>query len=319
MIIVFWKYAILTSAGFSGHRVKRRVLSGTAIPASESGVYPSAVGDDPDTWQRIAPPRIHYTDNNDYVFAFWSLRYSGPPLPLFLPISTGRQILMTTPSNVLAFVEATAWYTWDFGGGPGDNGIYVDAFDITAGDFVADDFVNVAPDDPQLTLTKVANEGLVDSDAQIVANNPITISATDLQSASFAYWFEIDSLTAAGSAAEGPPLVGVGAAARDIVAHHSDRLLAFAFYNEVPRTLRIPRYEIYDPWWYFKTHGGLTPGGPPDPFGPLWQGFSAAAAMANVARLVAPELREQALRLVLAQLGIEEAAIKRQIEAIHRS
>jgi len=33
------------------------------------------------------------------------------------------------------------------GGGPGAHGVFIDAFDVQAGDFIADDFTDVVPDD----------------------------------------------------------------------------------------------------------------------------------------------------------------------------
>jgi hypothetical protein len=56
-------------------------------------------------------------------------------------------------------VSATAYYVWKFGQGGGDNAILIDAFDIQAGDFIPDDFVDVTPD-PNGQLTVEANKRL---------------------------------------------------------------------------------------------------------------------------------------------------------------
>jgi hypothetical protein len=57
--------------------------------------------------------------------------------------------------------RATAYFVWDFGGGHGPNGVYLDAFDDDTGEFLPDDFVTVNPDDPSQTRTIAANNGLL--------------------------------------------------------------------------------------------------------------------------------------------------------------
>jgi hypothetical protein len=98
------------------------------------------------------------------------------------------------------------------------------------------------------------------------------------------------------------------------VAHKNDIIYAFAFYNEVGRIdVRIPGpYEIYDPWWWIKTHWGTTPPLPdPEPWLPQ---FAAAMALAVAAKKVSSRLRTSVLEIALQQLSIASATIKKEIK-----
>ena len=72
-----------------------------------------------------------------------------------------------------------AYYVWNFGATNGDDAVLIDAFDIHAGDFIADDFVDVIPD-ASGKLSTDANNGYIDTTAQIAEGKPITIRARNL-------------------------------------------------------------------------------------------------------------------------------------------
>lgn len=63
----------------------------------------------------------------------------------------------------------------------------------------------------------------------------------------------------------------------------------------------------FDPFWWVKTHGGLTPPGPGTPW---LHHFSAALALAETANAVPAELRADVLELALRQLSTTKDALK---------
>jgi hypothetical protein len=100
----------------------------------------------------------------------------------------------------------------------------------------------------------------------------------------------------------------------DIVAHHSDDVVAFAFYNEVQTQWRIPPdYWSYDPWWWFKTHGGLVPPGPPDPFRIRLEAVSRILEATN---FLSADVRARGIELALHQLSSAEKALRKELNSM---
>ena len=188
----------------------------------------------------------------------------------------------------------------------------IDAFDIQAGDFFADDFVDATPD-PGNTLTPAANDGYIDTTTQIQQGTPLTVAARDtLFGKQFGYWGPIDSLLPSADAAN-PPTVG-SPDIHDIVAHHSDQVVAFAFYNEV--SSRFPRpgdYRRYNPWWWLETLGGLVP---PPPRDPVRTQLENVSQIFEAARLLSPELRARGVERALEQLSITQNVLRQELKTL---
>jgi len=312
---VNWQYILLSGDPGGGFRVKRRksgspptVGSGTDIPMSDNWV------------SAAAPPQIHYVpDNKDYVFVFWSLvAYDTQSLQSAAQIQVGN---IANDSHVGGqwTISAKAYYVWNLGTDGGDNALLIDAFDIQAGDFIPDDFVDVNPD-PNSTLTAGANNGYIDTVTSIAQGgappSAITVAARDVIPAKkFGYWLYWPNLSPwfFSNDPKFPATVGVPNS-HDIVVHYNDVVFSIAFYNETKQSLFVPPREyLYDPWWWVKTRGGLVPPGPPPP----WiQEFGAALALADAAISVSPRLRSRVLEVALEQLSIASDTIKHRIESL---
>ena len=305
IVKVDWQYILLT-ADPGGYRVKRRtsgppplVGSGTDTPMS-------------DNWVSLpAPPQIHYVpDNKDYIFAFWSLTAHDSQ-----SLQGSAQIQTATTANDshsggLWTISAKAYYVWNFGAGPGDNALLIDAFDVQAGDFIPDDFVDAAPD-PNGKLTIEANNGYIDTSTEIAQGAALKVTARDtIPTKKFAYWLNIAPLMFSADP-KNPATVG-SPDPHDIVVHLSDIVVAFAFYNEVKQSLRIPPGSeyLYNPWWWIETLGGLVPPPPRDPWA---QELGAVLALSGVANRVSRPLRAKVLEIALEQISIAAAALKQQI------
>jgi hypothetical protein len=312
---VTWQYILLNGDSSTGYRVKRRtggpppvVGSGTDMPSSDNWV------------SAPAPPQIHYApDGKDYIFAFWSLSaHDTQSSQTSAQIQTGTTANDSHSGGQWA-ISAKAYYIWNFvGGGNGNGGghtpLLIDAFDIQAGDFIGDDFVDATPD-PGGTLTGEANNGFIDTTADIAAGSSLKVVARDaLAAKAFGYWFNIAPLQINGNSAS-PATVGAPGT-HDIVVHHNDRVVAFAFYNEVKQQQFVPPYEAtYDPWWWYKTLGGLVP---PPPRDPWLQEFVAALTLAQAAARVSPRLQAKVLEVALEQISVTAATIKQEIKSLEK-
>ena len=310
---VNWQYVILRWPAGGVYRVKKRTDGPAPVPDTGTDFVNN------DFWSRNAPLDRMY-NNDRYIFAFWSITAQDMLSPQReAHLEFGRNASSSHPGHAgmgggLWIVTAKAYYVRDIGLGGGNHGVFIDAFNIQAGDFIADDFVDVLPDDIARTLTASANNGYIDTTAQIVPGSTIQITARDFLPSNklFGYWQEVSSLLISSNPAL-PATVGVPDI-HDIVAHNNDIVYAFAFYNEtVPTLRRVPiHYEIYDPWWWIRTHGGLTP---PLPDPQPWLSLHAAAlALSEAAERVSPKLKSKVLEIVLQQLSLTSAAIKKQIK-----
>lgn len=303
------QYILLNGNPESGFRVKRRT-GGNINPMPRNTTTPIMT----ETWvSDPAPPTIFYVpDGRTYTLAFWSLTASDSVSgQRTAQIQPWYNIANDSHIGGLWSVTAKAFYVWDFGNGEGPNAILLDAFDIQAGDFIGDDFVDVAPD-ADGSLTKDANNGYINTSTQLVQGTPITIAACDgLTHKQFAYWLDLPVLRY--SANPAAP-VTVGAPDKhDIVAHIDDIVVAFAFYNELPPgRFPVPNEpNIYNPWWWIDTRWGKVP----PPPGPPWlPELTAVALLRHSADAVSVELRNRVLELALKQTLIVADAIKLDME-----
>lgn len=307
---VTWQYILLNGDTTTGFRVKRR--TGGPPPLVGSGTDTPML----DNWVSTpAPPQIHYVpDNKDYIFAFWSLTaYDSQSMQRAAQIQTGTTANDSHTGGVWT-VSAKAYYVWNFGQGAGDNAILIDAFDIQAGDFIPDDFVDVTPDQNG-KLTGEANNGYIDTSTDIAQGTSIIVAARDtIHAKTFGYWLNISSLLYSADP-KAPATVG-SPNPRDIVAHYNDIVVAFAFYNEVKQPPFIPPREyLYNPWWWIETLGGLVP---PPPRDPWLQQILATIGLANAAQKVSPQLRARVLEIALEQIVAASATLKEQIEGLQR-
>jgi hypothetical protein len=306
---VNWQY-ILLQASNGVFRVKKR-NTGPTILASETDMWKK------DYWSKSAPP-ILSQDNKDYSFAFWSL--------IANELSSGQvaaQIQGLTQANAsysggVWTISAKAYFV-QCGSGPGGPAVLIDAFNIQSGDFIAEDFVEIEPD-PGKQLSVAANNGYINTVAQIAPGKSITISAKQngldrppipppgktivCTGMEFSSWQPIVmNANGAGS----PPAIHD----RDIVVHHGDSVLAFAFYNEEKQSVSGPGMpDAYDRWWWLETHGGRTPPGPQ----PVWmREFYAAALLTGAAGKISRHLRAGVLEVVEQQLAAVSSAMKKEI------
>lgn len=299
MLNIEWKYVLLLADSFSGHRVKRRLQSGAMPEVLPGGSFMGP------TWSASAPPTISFAPpakpSSTYVFGFWSLKYLTEKPAVGLPVVPARTFTLTSDPTSMAVVQATAWYFWDFGPGGGEHGIYLDAFDVDAQDWLAQDFVMVEPD-PQHTLTPLANEGVLTTTAEHILNDSVTIRAlptlTDpFSRRSFVQWLEIPTLTNSGSSPFGPPRIGVAPHNDEIVAYRGNIAVAIGLYGS-ELDLGFRRYEIPDPWW---KQWVLRPPPIEDPR------LLGAAGLIQAAGLVSGEIRARVLELAVEELRAERA------------
>lgn len=310
--MINWQHVILRWPSNGVYRVKRR----TDGPPPIFDMGADAGGD---SWSRTAPPTIIY--NGDvYDFAFWSITGQDMLSPQReAHTEFGRTANSSHPGPASMgggswAITAKAFYVRDVGVGEGDHAVLIDAFDVQAGDFIADDFVDVTPD-PTSTLTLHGNDGYINTRTEIANGNSIKISTRDLllSNRQFGYWQEIPSLIFPGNSAT-PPTIGAPDP-HDIVAHHNDIVYAFAFYNQLPpRRFPGDHYVVYNPWWWIETLGGLVPP-QPDPQ-PWLHEYRAILSLAETANKVSPKLRSAVLEIALQQLSIVSTAIKKDIKKL---
>jgi hypothetical protein len=307
---VTWQYILLNGDPATGYRVKRRtngpppvVGGGTDTPMANNWV------------SAAAPSQIHYIpDNRDYVFVFWSLTgIDAQSMQSAFQIQTSP---IANDSHVGGqwSLTAKAYYVWNFGQGGGDNALLIDAFDLQAGDFIPDDFVDCTPD-PGGLFTVKSNDWYNDTTADLAPGTPppsLTISARNIIPArQFAYWLYWPAITPLfySNDRQFPATVGVPNP-HDVVVHYNDVVVAIAIYSQDARPPRHFTTEpgIFDTWWWIKTRGGLVAPGPPPPW---LQEYEVGRAIAELADAVAPHLRGRLLEVALEQIDNSAAALRR--------
>lgn len=281
MITVHWRHVVLDPVVFTTYRSNRvaRVnarsgVSGGAFPVVASGMWSDAgftwTPDSPGTG-RAEPSYLRGAYN--CVFSFWSVVArtataspgGGGMRTVFADVFYDLDPPPVVGLTVTAVVEATAWYVWDFGGGPGAHGAYLDAFDVTEGQFIPDDFVDVVPDS---SLTPQANDGLLPTatlDKQsVVARDP----TGDVPPPRYFFreWRALVELEVPGS---NPPSIQV----ERITLHQNNVINAVAFYEQRQSG---PFQRVFEPREWTYIIGNLADGplvifgpfGPPRPIGP---------------------------------------------------
>lgn len=303
IVKVNWQFLILAvddSGGYSGYRVAKRIQAGNppVNPPNGKGTdFPHG-----NNWGRQADS-ISY-NNKNYICAFWSLTgqdsITAQTFAIVQPDSNANYSI----SGGLWTITATAYYVWDVinaGGIGGDNEVLIDAFDIQAAAFIPDDFVDVAPDDQNKTLTNDANNnGYLDTTTQIAQGDQIQIKITarDLLGSNkkFGHWQKV-SEEFFSSNPKTPATIG-SPDAHDIVAHYNDVVVAFAFYNEPP-PLKVV-YGVYPILVWAMSDAGqvLVPlgsgGGPIGPDNPM-STLATTVRLLQDANLVSVELRKAIL------------------------
>lgn len=297
------QYILLDYSAATGYRVKRRTGAGAPPVYLTQTDQPLA-----ENWSsNPAPSTVEYA-GRQFQFIFWSM--TGRDSTSSQADAQIQTAAVANDSHVggVWTLSAKAYYIpapGDGGGNGGDHNIYLDAFDVTLGDFIPDDFVDVQPDAAG-QLTSDANNGDIDTSTEIQAS-PVTIVARDQlanllgSSKQFGWW------QAFPSAAVGQPN------RHDITASHNEDLFAIAFYTDIQSAAVLPGFggAFYNPWWAFETHGGLVPPGP----GPQWMTeLIAAVALARTTGTFAPQLRPRALQLVAQQLQIAAKTIEKTAE-----
>jgi hypothetical protein len=246
-------------------------------------------------YQAFAAPSITWSSNNNpqsASFAFWSV--TGAANGAFI---SSNQSLDADVGN--SDVTVMAWYIPQGGPpGPGGPGIYIDAFDVNAGSFVDDDFVNVSPD---AGLTAAAN-----NDGWVPTASAENINAfASLPEGPFTAWNVF-------------PVKAEKAINEQLQAAKQTSAVAFAFYQSIVGPPIKPGSVAANATWvsYGVTvdAGGPTGHGPVDPWGPFLRDFAAGLALAQTAKLVQAELRPQLLALASKQITVAAQSITEHLE-----
>ena len=304
MITVRWQHVVLAAASFSGHRIAR-VLSraGASYPVAASGTYADAGFSWVSRVGQGAALDSYQHEILAYIFAFWSVSYrsvagvEGVPGGLVSPDRQQVGVTIASSPNTMWIADATAWYVWDFGGGPGEIGIYLDAFDVANGFFLPDDFVTASPDS---SITSGANDGLIPTsgpDNRINSDQIITADPTleAFVTRDFQFWLAIDLLTFPAAGDPGSPELSKDRSG--VLVHPIPEgviLVAFAIYGlralaaDLSVTAIQAQHAILG-----MTDGGLwvVPRGPvppapgPEPFN-VDRALAAAAALSTAAGFV---------------------------------
>lgn len=312
-----WQWILLGAGpgdGGSSHRIARRRAHGGSDLVYNSG----SASPGTDSW--VSSPSAPATVNHggtEYVRAFWSVTGQDTT-----STQSSAQIQTGPTANDSHSGAGSAWnvtaklYYVAVGGGTvpggGDGYLLIDAFDVQAGDFFGDDFVDASPD-PDHTLTPAANDGYVDTTTQIQASDgSLTVAARDtVTNKQFGYWWSIDALLVSADPLN-PATVGAPDP-HDIVVHHGDDVYAFAFYNEVQQGWKLPpNYWLYNPWWWIETHGGLVPPGPTDPFRIQ---IEAASRILEATRSLSADVRAGGIELAMRQLSIARNALEQELKS----
>jgi hypothetical protein len=315
---VQWQWILLGAGpgdGGSSHRVARRRAHGGSDLVYNSGA-PSPMMD---SWvsSPSAPSTISY-GGVEYLRAFWSVTANDTTSSQSsAQIQTGSTA-NDSHSGGSWTVTAKLYYVAVGEGsvpGGGDGFLLIDAYDVQAGDFFGDDFVDASPD-PGHTLTPAANDGYIDTTTQVEQGTALTVAARDsLSNRQFGYWWSIDSLQV--NADESNPATVGSPDPHDIVVHHNDCVFAYAFYNEVQSSggPRFPRDNewLYNPWWWIETHGGLVPPGPTDPFRIQ---IEAASRILEATESLSTDIRARGIELAMHQLAVANDRLKQALDSM---
>ena len=240
-----------------------------------------------------APPTIPWNDSSGAhtgFFAFWSI--AGGANGGVVDFNTLPQGVPVGSTDIVA----TAIYI-EGGGGNGEPGAWIDAFDVNQGIFVDDDFVNVSPD---ASLTAAANnDGWVPSAS---AENVLAYSS--IHAVPFSEWHVFVGTET------------VSNTTLSIAAQTS--AVAFAFYKTPvssgpPKIDRNFALQTWVSYGVMVDGGGPTGGGPVDPWGPLVMELAAGLMLAEAAKKVNTELKAQVMGLAAKQVSIAASGIQKSM------
>lgn len=252
----------------------------------------NTVAASPGVYQAWASPQISWNDGDGEhtaSFAFWSV--TGAQDGAF--IGSNPSLAVSVGATDIA---ATAWYLPTGGGGGGEPGIFIDAFDVNAGMFVDDDFVSVTPD---AGLTAAANnDGFVPTTAleHIIAYNSI-------HAVPFDKWMVVAGTETVANT--------------DLTAGAESSAVAFAFYFSPTITIKPPTVYQAGTWVSFGVTvdgGGPTGAGPVPPWNPLLRQIAAGFAFAEAGGLLHPELQRAALEIAAKQITMTADEIARRMQ-----
>lgn len=273
MLTVEWKHVLLDPVVYQSNGTFRvaRVRGGLnafPIPMGASGRWESERRHWAPMVAGLAPDHYNY-EGRHFNFGFWSIKefLNG----VFSRGSSNRTNEFDVNYTTGAIrIEATAIYYWDFDDGEGEHAVFLDAFDDTNQQFIADDFVDVIPDDEVGILTGEANNGRLRTEmiesAVIRARTP-TGDNIYLQY-QFSRWSNEQDLSRFGSETV-PTIKG-----RDIRIRRSSVIAALAHYNPIGGAA-IPQVEPPPEGGHVIMVGSqlylfvplLPIGGPPRPIG----------------------------------------------------
>jgi hypothetical protein len=284
-ISVRWKHVLLDHTVFiaSGTYRVARVPGGInafPVPEGASGQWDSPQNQWTPRTSGSAPAYYLY-HGKQFNFGFWSVKvfrdesfYGGNTI-------NDNAFFLNYPAGIFR-LEATAIYYWDFADKGGGHGVYIDAFDDTRQEFIADDFVDVIPDDAKGQLTAEANNGYLDTNkipsSVIRARSPMGDNV--YRQYAFSAWTNEQDLSRFGAGTV-PVIDG-----RDIRVSQGSVIAALAHYNplagapinpvviphEGGQIIGIPA----DGTFLFIPHGGV-----PQVVGP-WNPLTFTAQLANL-------------------------------------
>ncbi|MGH8094955.1 MAG: hypothetical protein ACREIF_16030 [Chthoniobacterales bacterium] len=249
-----------------------------------------------DTFQPAwAPPSFPWEDGSA-TFAFWSI--AGGANGGVVDFNQLAQGVPVGSNNIVA----TAIYIAG-GGGNGEPGVSIDAFDVNQGIFVDDDFVSVSPD---ASLTAAANNaGWVPS-----ASAESVIAFNSIHAVPFSEWHVF-----LGTEMVNNTTLNVAV---------KTSAVAFAFYKTPvssgpPTTGRNYALETWVSYGVMVDGGGPTGAGPVDPWGPYVRDFAAGLMLADAAKKVDAGLKGQVMALAAKQVSIAAAAIQKNMAAFAKT
>jgi hypothetical protein len=227
---------------------------------------------------------------------------SGLAQLMFWSVTDGTTGEVKPPSALTQTVgslplQIGAWYypVTGPGGGGGGTAIIVDAFSAKLGGFIDDTFVDVT-NHPSLTSNANVVGVVPTTAAEILKAKTNVVSTTE----PFRQWVRNSQPKLVGDTTLNVAKGGTG--------------IAVAIYQnkEPPNRPDLGGWVEYDPFWWIKTHGGLTDPNPPDWLVQLHPLFSLALANKGMTN----ELQVQALELGLKQLSAVSSAVKAEIRAL---
>jgi hypothetical protein len=239
---------------------------------------------DPGTFQSLAFPTVAWVDGNGQMqsanFAFWAVTGASAQTPG--SVTANPQLSVNVGADPLT---AVAWYLPIGGDGNGGPGWDIDAFDVNAGQFVLDDFVNVTSDP---SLTAAANW-----DGYVPTANAETIEAYDhIAAGPFSMW---DLVTTPATQSN-----------RTVQLAQRSSGTGFAFYQR-PMGVMPKRPREYDVWTWVSRGvmvdgGGPTGNGPIGPWNPDFLALIAGVQLANGVGRLQQELRGEVLNIASKQV-----------------